>query len=671
MEREQAGRGSGATAAEETGVRIPDLDGRARAEAARASSWDADLITLPGQVETDPGKVVAMVLVAGAGRVLASQVLIGTPSEEQEVIELLENALRHAAGAVGAWPKGIIVRYHEMASVLDERLDHLEVGVWATPDLVELDEVARAMRADMDTDRPVQMDFGPTSWHGWGLGKEWVRSFFEAVSGFAEHAPWLWIPDGYGFSIEAPSGRTWYGMVQWPEHPSGLERGGLFLCADPADHQEAFVNDEGEELWVDRVLGFFLADAESFPDLVLDEIRDAGWEVFSTEAYPFLVTINTPTGGLSRRDAEDLLAAVRVLPIAADEIGGDLKYGEPTIWRDRNEGVTLHFEPVEDWDVEDGGAVHGDEMFPELVEVNRRIQERIEEEGADSLDRVNEITSEEMTAYNRRPQEALGGLSPVQMRLLFEADWDESDGIVRISTDRPDEVLAASRLVRNTRRLLEAIAGEDGISTTKQGNLSRAFAERMREEMEFEGIWASPDQREVGLRSERDLLPLHKVRILAEYADLIRRGPKEFVLTEQGRELLEEERAGDLLKLLLQVHFMEWDLSEWDRYPETPEVQQSVSYMLYRFHQLDETWREADDLLEILLPPGVLEYLEDQFDDTWRLPGLVENRILNPFEAFGLAEKRVDEQEWWLPAEYRPSKLLRRIVSFHFPRPED
>jgi len=76
------------------------------------------------------------------------------------------------------------------------------------------------------------------------------------------------------------------------------------------------------------------------------EIARAGWEVAGPEAYPRLFTINTPAGGVRRRQAEDLLALLRAVPafVAAHPgIGGG--FAGVSDWTDPATGVTLSLRP--------------------------------------------------------------------------------------------------------------------------------------------------------------------------------------------------------------------------------------------------------------------------------------------------------------------------------------
>jgi hypothetical protein len=85
------------------------------------------------------------------------------------------------------------------------------------------------------------------------------------------------------------------------------------------------------------------------PPRMRKEILAAGWEVAGPDAYPSLIAINTPGGGVIAAQGADLAAALRAVPAFVNEFRDELRnwMGERLEWRDPETGVKLTF-PLND-----------------------------------------------------------------------------------------------------------------------------------------------------------------------------------------------------------------------------------------------------------------------------------------------------------------------------------
>src|SRR5690606_3127371 len=86
-----------------------------------------------------------------------------------------------------------------------------------------------------------------------------------------------------------------------------------------------------------------------------EEARRAGWEVATPEAFPSLLTVNTPGGGISRDDAGDLIAALRAIPDfvahherALDRERDAVESGEGARYQHTATGSLIEWHPAED-----------------------------------------------------------------------------------------------------------------------------------------------------------------------------------------------------------------------------------------------------------------------------------------------------------------------------------
>jgi len=90
-----------------------------------------------------------------------------------------------------------------------------------------------------------------------------------------------------------------------------------------------------------RMVSLVFDPRDSLPRPMQREVASAGWEVAAPEAYPTLLVTNTPAGGVSRRDADDLCAALRAVAALTREAPGALSAGERAECREPRTGVRL------------------------------------------------------------------------------------------------------------------------------------------------------------------------------------------------------------------------------------------------------------------------------------------------------------------------------------------
>ena len=150
------------------------------------------------------------------------------------------------------------------------------------------------------------------------------------------------------------------------------------------------------------------------------------------------------------------------------------------------------------------------------------------------------------------------------------------------------------------------------------------------------------------------MLPLHTIRIVCELAGLVRRQKKAFVLSRKTKQLLSEEKAGELYRHLFDVFFHKFNLAHLSRLPELPGVQATFPFMLYKLSRIPQDQvHTLESLAPMLLLPGVQEEVRKKRSHEHLPERLLESRVLKPLEEFGLIEMtRVDpkDHEPWLVA---------------------
>jgi hypothetical protein len=222
-----------------------------------------------------------------------------------------------------------------------------------------------------------------------------------------------------------------------------------------------------------------------------------------------------------------------------------------------------------------------------------------------SLEEVNVRIGGIMDRFNQRPDDALGGLSPHQVERLLQLDWGQEGSPLVLNRGLSLEELAPSRDLRNTRTFLRLLVEEDGTKLTTSGNLNRAFVRRMMEEGDW--VWfrgmAPEEIRQVW--NEGDFFSLHRLRVLADLAGLIRKLKGRFVVTKKGKKLLQDEGgAGELFAVLFETQFRKMNLAYLDRHPAGPEFQHTIGYSLFHLGEAARDWRTPEELVKT--PPPAL-----------------------------------------------------------------
>ncbi len=584
-----------------------------REAAADEPDWAAEVLPLAIDLGREPAQRPAAVLVTAGDLVLHHDLRIRVGGEVEQVVELIASAVLGAARQVGSLPQRVLVRHSEVAAGLQPRLAGRDIEVVHDPDPPELARTARDLMEHL-----TGFEYWPPvgsvrMWAGWGLSPRRVREIFEAASDFWRSAPWEVMSDLQTPELVTTSGRQWTALVLGD---AGMEYG-LTLCSDPADLPHLL---PGTPAALRRIRGRTLAltfdKGADLPPQMRREIASAGWPVASTDAYPVLVTVNTPGGGLSLADSEDLVEALRALPAFAeahaeallDELDENAPLDLGT-WTDASTGVlftytdtvpTLLFDEAADAEFD---ADHAEIDFQRKL--RGLVTEVLGELGEDAdpaavtaeLNRRAAILEEE---YNHTPQEDLVGLAPAQVHWLLEADWTDPAGPLRINTDLDLAAVEASPLLRDLRRLIEVAAGRRGLPATTSGNLKVRVVAQFLDQ--FETAASDRAVLQLGDRCwEEDVPAVHRVRILADLAGLIELRGARFEATDLGRELLQPERSGELFAALFRANFDALSLDYLALLP-WPELQGQIAVTLFGLSRIQRPATAVELFHSAVLP---------------------------------------------------------------------
>jgi hypothetical protein len=296
----------------------PEMREELKASARRDGTWEVGVIPLPSSIETDPEARLVIAMAATLDAVLAMNVLTNLSGEPAEVAVALHEVLEEAMRLTGARPRFLHVAHPETARELAPLLAGCGIEVEALGGYDRLHDPARSMMEDMagvDLWPPMSK---PVTWAAWQLPDADVAALFRAAAAFFRAAPWSILEgdDVLGFAL--PEGPPWAGVIMG----QAREVYGLALYAQPSDvialfeggaaRQHQALGDPGA--MEGRIITLIFEKAHELPRPMRREVARRGWEVASPSAYPTLVAVNTPGGGVSRADVRALTEALSLVP---------------------------------------------------------------------------------------------------------------------------------------------------------------------------------------------------------------------------------------------------------------------------------------------------------------------------------------------------------------------
>ncbi len=322
-----------------------------------ALTWEADLSPLPIAIDDDAAARPALLLVVADGFILTGD-LVGHPSAAPEdVAGLLAGAIHAAAVSTGRSPDVVHVRHPAVAERLGALLAGSGSKVASVPALPHLDEALAGFRSmvlgQADGAGPSPRAASPETWAGWALPNEQIARVFSAAARYFRAAPWSNITNEDILRTTVRGGGTWSGSVMGM---AGQEFGlALYerdedllalLASDPDYPEQVMAEISGS------VISLSYNARNELPPPMRREIRDARWEVAGPRAYPSMMTINTPGGGVTTRQIDDLIALLDAIASFATEhepmLSGRVPQRYPIRWRSSDGEVSIDFHGAPD-----------------------------------------------------------------------------------------------------------------------------------------------------------------------------------------------------------------------------------------------------------------------------------------------------------------------------------
>jgi len=630
-------------------------------EIARESEvWEADAVALPGRVEGEDRKRMVAAMVVADHVALESDVRMVSSAEPEDVARMVERAVAKAARAVGVWPASIRVRRDSVADALEPLVRDRGCEVEVSPVMEGLDDMARSLSKHLSGQDGWPAAPGPDSWAGWGLPRHFVADLFEAYVSFHRAAPWKWMDDVPPVIAEWDDGtEPWIASVMG----AGLGEFGLVVHSSQEDFQDTLDRDEDAlpyqalRGWVVH-LGYY--HQQEIPRVMVKEIARAGWKVASVAAYPYIMPILTPGGGLQRGLVRRLALLLRGVAELAKTYGRQLRAPEGGVFEWNGGGLALHIAVAP----EARAAGEGPPWDLEAL-----VQE-IEEAGLETEEEIQAHLAPRVDDHNAAPQAALGGISPSQALALMREGL-EGEGPLRLAEDLSLEELAASDFLANARLFLGRLDSGGKTRATVAGRLKRAFVAETLELMRLPDGYLEDLHRARRVVNEEDAWPLHILRVNLEVAGLVKLRKSAFSLTKLGRALVAPESPGRLLAHLFRSYFGEFNLDYGHRSSGGPGLQPAVPLLLWQMGVHARDWISVEELASRILPPGMGGDPEDR-EGGWNSGAIdLQSKVLLPLLDFGILEARQSgepqgnrkTQESTL---MRTTPLFHRFLQFHW-----
>jgi SEC-C motif-containing protein len=475
------------------------LDAHVRAAASRAGSWQVEAVPVPIAIDNERNARPVAVLIVADGYVLHSRLRARLGGEADDVAAALELGIGVAARRVDAYPPVIEVRHADVAEALRARLQTRTMAVHVRDPLPELQELATSLSEHVTGQAAWPPACASYNWAAWSLPHALVGELFVASASYWRAAPWRILTNLQAPRVTMPGGdssdsREWTACVLG----NGGAEFGLALYSDEldlfrmhptADPGHAFAGARG------RVISLTFDSSTNVPRAVRADVARAGWRLADADAFPLLITVNTPGGGISQRDARDLCVLLELLPqyvtihepaLVRDQVDG--RAADRLSWRHGPSGSVFAYDGLDSvlrkleaegiFEDEPADVLSGPDVELDTAQLSlpfdssTALREVVSDldpalRGDELLRAVNERVHTRVRNYNEQPQTELGNLSPAQVQRLLEADWSQND-VVRLRRDLALEAVGASALLHNTRTLLNLTLQHDGLLLTQQ-----------------------------------------------------------------------------------------------------------------------------------------------------------------------------------------------------------
>lgn len=310
-----------------------------RREALEATTWEADILPIPGIRPDEPNAGAVVSLVVASGIVVQSDIFGLEVHEDEEIAEVIEEKIMEAGRTLGSLPEHVRVAYQAVAEHLLPRLATRGVESVEAEPFLYLSHAAASLFEELDGGGiwpPVGLR---ETWRAWGRTDEEIGRLFRAASSYFRSAPWTALDGDRPLVAVMPEDRRWVCSVLGQ---AGQEFG-LGLYSEMDDFLDLLELDE--EWFPDtregRSYGLLFDNRGGLPPKMQREVASKGWEVASPEAYPSLWSMGSPGGAMCRADWDDMVTLLESIPRFTSELEAPATDETGVVWEDEETGVSF------------------------------------------------------------------------------------------------------------------------------------------------------------------------------------------------------------------------------------------------------------------------------------------------------------------------------------------
>lgn len=309
-----------------------------------SDEWDMEAVPIPARFTSDPAARAAIALVVSGDRIVHANVLNRPPAELPELARMMAKELDAAIVNAGRAPRRIHVRHVPFAKALRSRVRRRGIGVHTEREQPDIVEAAKALLFYVSGIEDVPLVSFPETWAAWGFSREDVGRLFRAAAMYYRAQPWDVFADNEPVAATLADGVEWHAVIMGT---AGKECG-LALYADADDLLVLhFLQHTERAVFGARGAALYLSfsPGREVPPHMRREVRDAKWEIAGPAAYPMLMALNTPGGGVQSKQFDAMLAVLRALPRFVATVRRNSAAGAKKArrWKDKAAGVTLAF----------------------------------------------------------------------------------------------------------------------------------------------------------------------------------------------------------------------------------------------------------------------------------------------------------------------------------------
>ena len=313
--------------------------------------WELEIVPVPGLLKDDPAARLATIFVVAPPFVLGCETVNRPSAEPAELGEAMAREVLAAVENSGVTPTHVSIRHSTLVEPIAKALIPHGIRVMLEDELPGVADVIQSMLAHVfGAIVPLHLlRSQPETWAGWGIPRERVAQMFHAAAAFHRAAPWSRSTDEMPILVSRSGGHEWTAVILG----AAGNQTGMTFYHDPADLERMTTRDgsapaTGFTGMRSEILALLFNTRAEIPRPMRQEIKLGRWDIAGPSAYPTLLVMNTPGGGIRQQHFEDLLAALvsvpRFIAAHAPVFAGELPDDSEIVWTDPETGVTCRIE---------------------------------------------------------------------------------------------------------------------------------------------------------------------------------------------------------------------------------------------------------------------------------------------------------------------------------------